>query len=206
MTHEILLAGFGGQGILFAGKLLAYCALFEDKEISWLPSYGPEMRGGKCNCSVTISDEPIGSPQVLEPDLLVVLNGPSFEAFVPNVKPGGKVFADSSMIDAKTDRTDIDCFYVPATQLADDNDLAKGANIVLLGKLLMAMRHFNPRAPRYEQKNRPESIKSSPVYLHNWIMQRNAPETGEGFGGAFDVTLGSKSNFPNINADDIGIS
>ncbi|MBQ6042175.1 MAG: 2-oxoacid:acceptor oxidoreductase family protein [Oscillospiraceae bacterium] len=136
MTYEILLAGFGGQGILFAGKLLAYCALFEGKEISWLPSYGPEMRGGKCNCSVCISDEPIGSPQVLEPDLLVVLNGPSFDAFVPNVKPGGKAFIDSSMVDAKTTRTDIDCFYVPATQLADDNNLAKGANIVLLGKLL----------------------------------------------------------------------
>lgn len=136
MTYEILLAGFGGQGILFAGKLLAYCALFEGKEISWLPSYGPEMRGGKCNCSVTISDEPIGSPQVLEPDLLVVLNGPSFDAFVPAVKAGGKVFADSSMIDAKTDRNDIDCFYIPATQLSEDNGLAKGANIILLGKLL----------------------------------------------------------------------
>ncbi|MBR6718004.1 MAG: 2-oxoacid:acceptor oxidoreductase family protein, partial [Oscillospiraceae bacterium] len=122
--------------ILFAGKLLAYCARFEGKEISWLPSYGPEMRGGKCNCSVCISDEPIGSPQVLEPDLLVVLNGPSFDAFIPNVKPGGKAFVDSSMVDAKTTRTDIDCYYVPATQLADDNNLAKGANIVLLGKLL----------------------------------------------------------------------
>ena len=94
------------------------------------------MRGGKCNCSVCISDEPIGSPQVLEPDLLVVLNGPSFDAFIPNVKPGGKAFVDSSMVDAKTTRTDIDCFYVPATQLADDNNLLKGANIVLLGKLL----------------------------------------------------------------------
>ena len=136
MTYEILLAGFGGQGILFAGKLLAYCALFEGKEISWLPSYGPEMRGGKCNCSVCISDEPIGSPQVLEPDLLVVLNGPSFDAFMGNVKPGGKAFVDSSMVDAKSDRKDIDIFYVPATQIADDANLAKGANIVLLGKLL----------------------------------------------------------------------
>ena len=136
MTYEILLAGFGGQGILFAGKLLAYCALFEGKEISWLPSYGPEMRGGKCNCSVCISDEPIGSPQVLEPDLLVVLNGPSFDAFMDSVKPGGKAFVDSSMVDAKSDRKDIDIFYVPATQIADDANLAKGANIVLLGKLL----------------------------------------------------------------------
>jgi len=136
MTYEILLAGFGGQGILFAGKLLAYCAMEENKEISWLPSYGPEMRGGKCNCSVCISDEPIGSPQVLEPDLLVVLNGPSFDAFMDNVKPGGKAFVDSSMVDAKSDRKDIDIFYVPATQIADDANLAKGANIVLLGKLL----------------------------------------------------------------------
>ena len=88
-------------------------------------------RSGSRTCG-----EPIGSPQVLEPDLLVVLNGPSFDAFVPNVKPGGKAFIDSSMVDAKTTRTDIDCFYVPATQLADDNNLAKGANIVLLGKLL----------------------------------------------------------------------
>ena len=108
----------------------------ENKEISWLPSYGPEMRGGKCNCSVCISDEPIGSPQVLEPDLLVVLNGPSFDAFMDSVKPGGKAFVDSSMVDAKTERTDIDTFYVPATQIADDANLAKGANIVLLGKLL----------------------------------------------------------------------
>jgi 2-oxoglutarate ferredoxin oxidoreductase subunit gamma len=136
MTYEILLAGFGGQGILFAGKLLAYCAMEESKEISWLPSYGPEMRGGKCNCSVCISDEPIGSPQVLEPDLLVVLNGPSFDAFMDSVKPGGKAFVDSSMVDAKSDRKDIDIFYVPATQIADDANLAKGANIVLLGKLL----------------------------------------------------------------------
>ena len=136
MTYEILLAGFGGQGVLFAGKLLAYCALFENKEISWLPSYGPEMRGGKCNCSVCISDEPIGSAKVVEPDLLIALNGPSFDAFVPTVKKGGKVFADSSLIDAPCTRDDIDYFMVPATQLADDNDLLKGSNIILLGKLL----------------------------------------------------------------------
>ncbi len=136
MTSEILLAGFGGQGILFAGKLLAYCALFEGKEISWLPSYGPEMRGGKCNCSVCISDEPIGSPQVLEPDLLVVLNGPSFDAFVGSVKKGGKIFADSSMIDAECERTDVECYRIPATAMAEENGLQKGANIILLGSLL----------------------------------------------------------------------
>ncbi len=158
MTYEILLAGFGGQGVLFAGKLLAYCALFEGKEISWLPSYGPEMRGGKCNCSVCISDEPIGSPKVLEPDLLVALNGPSFEAFLPTVKPGGKVFADSSLIDAACDRTDIDCYMVPATQMADDNNLQKGANIILLGKLLSETGLFSPETVRKAlEKNTPAS-------------------------------------------------
>ena len=135
-TTEILLAGFGGQGILFAGKILAYCGLMDDKELSWLPSYGPEMRGGTCNCSVCISDEPIGSPLVLTPDILVVMNQPSFDKFVPEVRAGGKVFFDSTLIDASTDRTDIQLFGIPSQQLADDNALKGGSNIILLGKLL----------------------------------------------------------------------
>ena len=135
-TTEILLAGFGGQGILFAGKILAYCGLMDNKELSWLPSYGPEMRGGTCNCSVCISDEPIGSPLVLTPDILVVMNQPSFDKFVTDVRPGGKVFFDSSMIEANTDRTDIQLFGIPSQQLADDNALKGRSNIILLGKLL----------------------------------------------------------------------
>lgn len=135
MTHDILLAGFGGQGILFAGKILAYSGLMDDKEVSWLPSYGPEMRGGTCNCSVCISDEPIGSPLVVEPSILVVMNTPSLEKFAPAVKAGGYIIADSTMVDIQTDRTDVKAFYIPATQLAVDNDLTGGANMILLGKL-----------------------------------------------------------------------
>lgn len=135
MTHDILLAGFGGQGILFAGKILAYSGLMDDKEVSWLPSYGPEMRGGTCNCSVCISDDPIGSPLVVEPSILVVMNTPSLEKFKDSVKTGGFIIVDSSMVDATVDRTDVNTFYIPATQLAQDNDLAGGANIILLGKL-----------------------------------------------------------------------
>ena len=135
MTHEILLAGFGGQGILFAGKILAYSGLMDEKEVSWLPSYGPEMRGGTCNCSVCISDDPIGSPLVLDPSRLVVMNTPSMEKFAGSVKPGGVIISDSTMVDVKTDRTDIKAFYIPATELAQKNDLAGGANIILLGKL-----------------------------------------------------------------------
>ena len=137
MTYEIVLAGFGGQGVLFAGKVIAYAGLVDGKEVSWLPSYGPEMRGGTANCSVCVSDEPIGSPLILEPAILMALNTPSFEKFIDTVPAGGKVFVDSSMVDVTTDRTDIDVFYVPATELTStDPQLKGGANIILTGKLL----------------------------------------------------------------------
>ena len=135
MTHEILLAGFGGQGILFAGKILAYSGLMDNKEVSWLPSYGPEMRGGTCNCSVCISDNEVASPLVNEPEILIAMNTPSLEKFVNSVKPGGTIVVDSTMVDATVERTDVNTFYIPATQLATDNDLPGGANIILLGKV-----------------------------------------------------------------------
>lgn len=136
MTTEILLAGFGGQGVLFAGKILAYCGLMDNKELSWLPSYGPEMRGGTANCSVCISDEPIGSPLVLTPDILVAMNQPSFDKFVNDVKSGGKIFIDSTLVESKCERTDVECYYIPSSQLAEDNALKGGSNIILLGKIL----------------------------------------------------------------------
>lgn len=136
MTTEILLAGFGGQGVLFAGKILAYCGLMDSKELSWLPSYGPEMRGGTANCSVCISDQPIGSPLVLAPDILIAMNQPSYDKFIDAVKPGGKVFIDSTLIDSVCERTDIECFYIPSSQLAEDHGLKGGSNIILLGKLI----------------------------------------------------------------------
>ncbi|MBQ6568648.1 MAG: 2-oxoacid:acceptor oxidoreductase family protein [Clostridia bacterium] len=135
-TVNILLAGFGGQGILFAGKILAYAGLMDGKEVSWLPSYGPEMRGGTANCSVCISDLPIGSPLITEPDYLIAMNRPSLEKFVGSVVPGGKIFVESSLIDQKVERTDVETFYVPATALAEENDLKGLANIILLGKVL----------------------------------------------------------------------
>ena len=132
---DIILAGFGGQGILFAGKVLAYSGLLDEKEISWLPSYGPEMRGGTANCSVCISDKPIGSPLVVNPNVLVAMNLPSLDKFIDAVEPGGIVLVDSSLIEKKVERTDVQVFYVPATKLADQNGLSGLANIILLGKL-----------------------------------------------------------------------
>ena len=134
-TMNVLLAGFGGQGILFAGKVMAYSALVEGKQLSWLPSYGPEMRGGTCNCSVVISDKSIGSPQVTQPDILIAMNRPSLDKFVDSVVPGGMIIMDSSTIDVDVERKDIKVFKVPATKLADESGLKGLANIILVGKL-----------------------------------------------------------------------
>lgn len=132
---NMVLAGFGGQGILFAGKVIAYGGLNDGKEISWLPSYGPEMRGGTANCSVCISDKTIGSPLVVTPDVLIALNLPSFEKFIDTVKPGGTVIVDSFLINKKVEREDVNVFYVPATKLAEENGIKGLANIILVGKL-----------------------------------------------------------------------
>lgn len=133
---NLLLAGFGGQGVLFAGKLVAYAGLIEGRELSWLPSYGPEMRGGTANCSVCLSDEPIGSPLVLEPDVLVAMNQPSLDKFIDSVVPGGTVIVDSTMIANVPERDDVTVHRVPATQLAEEAGLKGLANVILVGKLL----------------------------------------------------------------------
>lgn len=133
---NIIFAGFGGQGILFSGKVVSYAGLIDNKEVSWLPSYGPEMRGGTANCSVCLSDEPIGSPLVTEPDVLIAMNGPSFDKFIDTVVPGGKVIIDSTLVDRNTTRDDIELFRIPATKLSNDEDLQSLANMILLGKLL----------------------------------------------------------------------
>ena len=135
-TTQILIAGFGGQGILFAGKFLAYKGLMEEKQLSWLPSYGPEMRGGTANCSVVISDMPVGSPIITNPDVLVAMNLPSLLKFVDAVVPGGKIFIDSTLIDAKVERTDVEVFYIPATQMAKDAGYATLANMILMSKVM----------------------------------------------------------------------
>ena len=136
MEYKIKIAGFGGQGILFMGKVIAGAGLADEKEVSWLPSYGPEMRGGTANCSVCISDEPIGSPLVVKPNVFLAMNRPSFERFIDSVEPDGIVIVDSSLIDEKVSRTDVRVFYIPATELAEKNELSGLANMIMLGKLL----------------------------------------------------------------------
>jgi len=135
-TTQILIAGFGGQGVLFVGKFLAYKGLLEDLQVSWLPSYGPEMRGGTCNCSVILSDTPVGSPIITNPDVLIAMNLPSLQKYVDSVVPGGQIYLDSALIDTKVERTDVEVFYVPATQMAKDENIATLANMILVGHLL----------------------------------------------------------------------
>lgn len=133
---RIVFAGFGGQGLLFAGKVLAYAGLIDDRELSWMPSYGPEMRGGTASCSVTISDEPIGSPLILDPTVLVAMNQPSIDKFIDAVVPGGLVLADTTLIAHVPERDDVKIVAFDATRIAEENGLKGLANIVLVGRLL----------------------------------------------------------------------
>jgi len=139
MNMNLLLAGFGGQGILFTGKVVAYAGMLDGQEISWLPSYGPEMRGGTANCSVCVSDSPIGSPLVTEPDVLIAMNLPSLEKFENAVVPNGLIIIDSSIVEGKVKRKDVRTVYLPATRLAADNGLSGMANMVMAGRLYKEM-------------------------------------------------------------------
>lgn len=136
MLHEIVIAGFGGQGVLTAGQILAYAAMEEGANVVWMPSYGPEMRGSTANCSVLISDKPIASPIVANPSVAVVMNNPSLEKFGPEVKPGGILLINSSLINIECDRTDIKQIKVPCNQIALDAGNGRIANMVVLGCLL----------------------------------------------------------------------
>ena len=142
-TNNFLFAGFGGQGILFSGKFLAYKGLIEDKQVSWLPSYGPEMRGGTASCAVIISDTPVGSPIVSKPDVLIAMNLPSLDKYEDTVAEGGMIFVDSSLVERKVKRDDVKAYYVPATKLASDNKTPTLANMIMVGKVLETLGEFN---------------------------------------------------------------
>ena len=138
MQEEIIVSGFGGQGSLFAGQLLAYAAMDQGLYVTWIPSYGPEMRGGRARCTVVVSDEEIGAPLVRRPSAAIVLNIPSMEAFEPAVKPGGVLIVNSSMVPDASDRDDITVVYVPASNLATELGSVRLANVICLGALVKA--------------------------------------------------------------------
>ena len=145
MTTKILFAGFGGQGLLFVGKFFATKGLLEEKNVSWLPSYGPEMRGGTANCNVIISDEPVGSPIVSKPDVLIAMNLPSLDKYESTVEPGGTIFVDSALVERKVTRADVKVVYIPATRLATEMGAKNLANMVIAGKMMQVLPDAFPK-------------------------------------------------------------
>ena len=136
MLKQLIMAGFGGQGVMSMGQLLAYGGMLEGKEVAWIPSYGPEMRGGTANCSVTVSSSAISSPLVTEPDILIAMNRPSLDKFEPLVKSGGVLLINSSLINRPSKRPDLQVFYVPINEQASILGESRVANMIMMGALL----------------------------------------------------------------------
>ena len=144
MKQKMFFAGSGGQGALAIGQLIAKGAMEEGNEVTYLPSYGPEMRGGTCNCSVIVSDDPVGSPIIAHPNVLMVMNEPSLDKFEDTVAAGGTIFVDSSLIARKVRRTDVEVVYIPATKMATDMEAKSLANMIILGAIVEKLRCVNP--------------------------------------------------------------
>ena len=174
MKEEIIIAGFGGQGVLSMGKILAYSGIMQDQEVAWMPSYGPEMRGGTANCHVIIDDEPIGSPIVTRPSILVAMNKPSLDKFENTVSDGGYVFIDTSLIDRRVEREDVNEICVNATETAHNIGNKGLANMVMLGAVLKKTELFTIDEIEYTMK------KSLPENKHK-LIEMNIKAVKEGY-------------------------
>ncbi len=144
MIENILIAGFGGQGVMSMGQMLCYGGMMEGREVSWLPSYGPEMRGGSANCMVIVSDSPVGSPVFEHPGCFIAMNLPSLDKFEQSVAPGGRLLINSSLIGRKAAREDLNVYYIPANEIANELGNSRVAGMVMLGaylKLSGALKH-----------------------------------------------------------------
>ncbi|MGE5553186.1 MAG: 2-oxoacid:acceptor oxidoreductase family protein [Betaproteobacteria bacterium] len=163
MRHEVIMAGFGGQGMMLAGQLLAYAGMLEGKHVSWYPSYGPEMRGGTANCTVVVADEPVASPVVSQASAVIAMNGPSLARFEGSLSPGGVLVYNSTLVDHGPSRTDIRSAAVPANAIADRLGDTRVANMVVLGALLALTGMVKPESVVASLK------KTLPERRHNLI-------------------------------------
>jgi len=152
METSVLFSGFGGQGILFMGKFFSYYGLLNGYEVSWMPSYGAEMRGGTANCGVRISKTQIGSPVVANPDILVCMSLQTLTKYGGRIKPGGEMFADNTAFTQRSDRTDITAYYLPATKTADENGISALANMIMMGKILTVKNIYDPETVKEAMK------------------------------------------------------
>jgi len=171
MTNEFVIAGFGGQGVLFMGKALAYMGLADDKQVSWLPSYGPEMRGGTANCHVICSDEPVASPLIINPTTLFAMNLPSLLKFQDSVVPGGYIVIDTTLIDpSEITRDDVKVVAIPAAAWAEELKAKKLANMILLGKYVkesgfVSIETLEKGLAKCMPKSKPELLESNMIAI-----------------------------------------
>ena len=172
MQEEFLFSGFGGQGVMFVGQLLAYAAMDEGLEVTWIPSYGPEMRGGTAHCYVVISDKPIGSPVVSSPKVAVAFNIPSFDKYESVIAPDGLLAYNASLITRKVTRPDIEALAVPASDLADEIGSLKLLNVVMLGALLTARPVLPIETVRHALKNHIPARHSDMLDLNYAALQK----------------------------------
>ncbi|MBV6396572.1 MAG: NADH-dependent phenylglyoxylate dehydrogenase subunit gamma [Anaerolineales bacterium] len=174
MQKEILIAGFGGQGVLFAGQVLAYAAMDAGRVVTWIPSYGPEMRGGTANCTVVIADEEIGSPLVKHPPVVIALNLPSFDKYEALVQPGGMLVVNQSMVDRAAKRSDITVVFVPGNEIAEETGDRRLLNMVMVGALLAAF-------PELQLDDVKAALKAHLPEKHQKLLPNNFAAMDKGY-------------------------
>ena len=174
MQKEIIISGFGGQGVLFSGQVLAYAAMDSGKEVTWIPSYGPEMRGGTANCTVVIADHEIGSPLVKNPPLVIALNLPSFDKYEPMMQTGGTLIVNQSMVDREAKRNDIHVIMIPCNEMAEEIGDKKLMNMVAVGALLSAL-------PEVALKDVEKALESHLPARHKHLLPKNYEALKRGF-------------------------
>ena len=180
MQKEIIIAGFGGQGVLFGGQVLAYAAMDAGKEVTWIPSYGPEMRGGTANCTVIVADEEIGSPLVRNPKLAIALNLPSFDKYEEVLATGGTLIVNQSMVDRGAKREDIDVIFVPCNEIAEEIGDKKLLNMVAVGALLTAF-------PELTLQDIEKALEGHLPARHKHLLPKNYEALKRGFEAASKV-------------------
>jgi 2-oxoglutarate ferredoxin oxidoreductase subunit gamma len=180
MQKEIIIAGFGGQGVLFGGQVLAYAAMDSGWQVTWIPSYGPEMRGGTANCTVIIADDEIGSPLVKHPPLAIALNLPSFDKYEELLAPGGTLIVNQSMVDRSAKRTDIHVIFVPCNEIAEEIGDRKLLNMVAVGALLTAL-------PELTVKDVEKALEAHLPQRHKHLLPKNYEALKRGYEAAQKV-------------------
>ena len=174
MQKEIIIAGFGGQGVLFVGQVLAYAAMDNGKEVTWIPSYGPEMRGGTANCTVVIADQEIGSPLVKNPPLAIALNLPSFDRYEELLAPSGTLIVNRSMVDRSAKRSDIHIIFIPCNEIAEEIGDRKLLNMVAIGALLTAL-------PEVKVEDAEKALEGHLPARHKHLLPKNYEALKRGY-------------------------